>query len=307
VSQACDNIGLTAFEKFFDAATQIGRLRRACYDKLLQHEQDGALPTNGRFIFYELEQDGVVPKAYFKSDGTKRARTPAQNVSDALLDLREVGLIPWDWIIDEMREVSVWRSAKTVLDYVIEATEYARIDCWKGQPAPLTICESRATAGVLNRIAMDYLAPITGTGGQCGGFLVTDVVPLLRGNDRQVLYMGDHEVDGPADQIENNTRRYLEKHAGRSVNWTRIALTQAQVDVNARLLDLVIEKTDMRTRPPRPYKAVECEAVGQVTLEQVLRETLDRLLPEPLEAVLVREAAERETLVRQLRRWRGSR
>jgi hypothetical protein len=293
-----------ATDKFLDVTTQIGRLRQACYDKLLQHERDGAIPTNGRFIFYELEQDGVIPKAYLNGDGTKRARTPAQNISDALLDLREAGLIPWDWIIDETREVSVWRSAKSLLDYIIDATEYARIDCWGDQLAPLTICESRATAGVLNRIGAEYLAPIAGTGGQCGGFLVTDVVPLLHGNSRQALYIGDLEIGGPADQIEDNTRRYLEKHAGRSIDWTRIALTQAQVEANARLLDLVIEKTDRRTKPPRSYNAVECEAVGQVVLEQIFRNVLDRLLPEPLEAVLIREAAERETLISQLRRWR---
>jgi hypothetical protein len=291
-------------ESFFDVATQIGRLRRACYDKLLQHEQDGAIPTNGRFIFYELEQDGVIPKAYLNGDGTKRARTPAQNVADALLKLREAGLIPWNWIIDETREVSIWRSAKSLLDYVIDATEYARIDCWGDQLAPLTICESRATAGVLNRIGAEYLAPITGTGGQCGGFLVTDVTPLLRGNNRQVLYIGDYEIGGPADQIEANTRRYLEKHAGRGIDWVRIALTKAQVEANVRLLDLVIEKTDRRTKPPRPYKAVECEAVGQVVLEQIFRNALDRLLPEPLRTVQVREAAEREVLIRRLHRWR---
>jgi hypothetical protein len=290
-------------EKFFDVTTQIGRLRRACYDKLLQHEQDGAIPTNGRFIFYELEQDGVIPKAYLNADGTKRARTPAQNVADALLGLRKEGLVPWDWIIDETREISLWRSAKSLLDYVIDATEYARIDCWGARPAPLIICESRATKGVLERIAAEYLAPIAPTGGQCGGFLVTDVVPVLRANDREVLYIGDYEIGGPADQIEDNTRRYLEKYAGRGIGWTRIALTKAQVEANARLLDLVIEKTDRRTKPPRRYNAVECEAVGQIVLEQILRDALDRLLPEPLANVVVREAAEREALIRRLRRW----
>ena len=49
---------------FFDPGTMIGRLRRACYEKLREHQRDGALPTNGRFIFYELEQNGVVPKKY---------------------------------------------------------------------------------------------------------------------------------------------------------------------------------------------------------------------------------------------------
>lgn len=286
---------------FFNANTRIGRLRRACYDKLMEHERDGALPTNGRFIFYELEQDGAVPKHLVKADGTKYARTSAQYVSDALLDLRAAGHIPWDWIVDETREVISWRSAGSVREYLIDQVAHARLDCWDGYPAPLVMCEARSTKGVLERIASDYLAPIGATNGQCGGFLVTDVVPLLRGNVRRVLYIGDHEIGGPADQIEDNTRRYLEEHVGRRINWTRVALTQAQVDADPRLLGLVIEKTDRRSKPPRTYKAVECEAVGQATLEQLLRDVLERLLPVSLEDIREQERSERAAAIRWLR------
>jgi hypothetical protein len=58
---------------FFNPNTKIGRLRRASLDKLHEHERDGAIPTNGRFVWYELEQDGVVPKHYLHADGSKPA------------------------------------------------------------------------------------------------------------------------------------------------------------------------------------------------------------------------------------------
>lgn len=283
--------------EFFDPASKIGRLRQACYDLVREHETDGTLPTNGRFLFYELEQRGVVPKKY---EG--KVRTPAQDISDALIDLRQAGMIPWEWIVDETREVTEWQSAATAYEYAMEAAERARIDCWGGEPAPLIICEARSTKGVLERIAGRYLAPITATNGQAGGYLVTDVVPKLRDNDRRVLYIGDHEVGGPGDQIEDNTRRYIESHADRATDWTRIALTQAQVDDDPRLLSLVIDKTDRRSKPPRHYQAVECEAVGQLTLETILREALDQLLPEPLDDVLERQAEERLAVIELLRR-----
>jgi hypothetical protein len=40
-----------------------GRLQQACLDLLRQHERDGAIPTNGRFVFYELEQLGKIPRS----------------------------------------------------------------------------------------------------------------------------------------------------------------------------------------------------------------------------------------------------
>jgi hypothetical protein len=38
--------------------TKRGRIQRVVLDLLDQHEADGGLPTNGRFVFYELEQQG---------------------------------------------------------------------------------------------------------------------------------------------------------------------------------------------------------------------------------------------------------
>jgi hypothetical protein len=134
-------------------ASKAGRLQRACLALLKQHERDGAVPTNGRFLFYELEQQGVIPKAYIDASGRKKARQPAQDISDAMTVLRELGLVPWDWILDETRDVADWRFAVSVYKYVADSVEYARIDCWGGQGAPLIICESRATKGVLERIA----------------------------------------------------------------------------------------------------------------------------------------------------------
>jgi hypothetical protein len=247
---------------------------------------------------------GVIPKAYVDEDGRKLARQPKDDIARALTFLRDEGLVPWWWITDETRSVDDWQFAANVFDYVIEAAQRARIDAWGGKPAPLIICESRATKGVLSRIAGEYLAPITATNGQAGGFLVTDVVPLINDDDREVLYIGDHEVDGPADQIEANTRRYLDKHSSRisfdEATWTRIALTQAQVDANPRLLELVIEKSDSRYKPARKYLAVECEAVGQVVLEQILRDALDARLPEPLVDIREREQEQRDELSRRL-------
>jgi hypothetical protein len=285
-----DDAGLSA------PASKAGKLQRACLALLKQHERDGAISTNGRFLFYELEQQGVIPKAYLDASGRKKARQPAQDISDALTVLRELGLVPWDWILDETRDVADWRFAVSVYKFVADSVEYARIDCWGGQPAPLIICESRATKGVLERIAGEYLCPITATGGQSAGHIVNSIVPLLTGNERDVLYIGDCEVGGPADQIEANTRRRIEQHAGRiftAETWTRVALTIEQVNRRPSLRRLTIDKLDRRCKPPRPYKAIECEAVGQVVLERMLRDRLAALLPEPLADVQVREERQR--------------
>jgi hypothetical protein len=56
-----------------------GRLQRDCLKLLREHERDGSIPTNGRFLFYELEQRGVIPKKYDginPTTGNSYKRTP---------------------------------------------------------------------------------------------------------------------------------------------------------------------------------------------------------------------------------------
>jgi hypothetical protein len=279
--------------------SKAGKLQRASLDLLREHNRKGDIPTNGRFIFYELEQRGVIPKQYDRinpTTGKKLARTPMQDVSDALMHLREIGLVPWEWIEDETRSLTEWRYADTAVDYLLDTIPSARINVWAGEEPPFIICESRATMGVLRGLAYEYLVPITATNGQCGGFIVTDIVPLLRGK-RHVLYIGDYELRGPADQIEQNTKRYIEKHAGRIFEpgeWTKIALTDKQVKANPRLRQLAITKLDKRYKPAKEYEAIECEALGQGVLVRIIRRHLDSLLPQPLDVVGARERRQRE-------------
>ena len=281
--------------------SKAGRVQRVCLEALLAHEARGELPTNGRFIFYELEGLGHVVKP--GPDRKRRTRGwPAgtQDLIDALSELRKRGIVPWDWIADETRTVDRWRYAATVAEFVAASAQHARIDPWAGVPAPLIVIESRSLGGVLRDLAAEYLCPLAPTNGQVGGFLHTDVAPLLVGNDRAVLYLGDRDHQG--DQIEANTRRVLEREADRAIEWRRVAITAEQIA--ERGLE-PIWKTDDRYVPPKSHEAWETEALGQATVVSLVRRALDSLLPEPLEDVQEREAAQREDVQTFLAKWNG--
>jgi hypothetical protein len=84
-------------------------------------------------------------------------------------------------------------------EYATEAIERARIDLWDGKLPPLILFESRAAWDVSRNLCGRYLVPNAPSGGQCNGFLVKEIAPLLKGNQRRVLYVGDCELRGPAD------------------------------------------------------------------------------------------------------------
>jgi hypothetical protein len=275
----------------------LGQMERVALRLLLEHYNDGQIPTNGRFLFYEAEQRSYVRKSK-PEDGKSTYATNTQiasgdlpreqNLTNGHSSLRKKGIIPWSWMVDETRDLYVFQHAITIFNFVRNAVEYARINPWPGEP-PLIICESRSLAGVLYPLAQDYLCDIASTNGQCGGFLHTDLVPALADNDRIVLYLGDWDISG--HQIENNTRSVLEKETGRWIDWTRIAITQEQID--ERGIEPVWKK-DGRYHPAKTHFAYETEALGQGEITRLVREPLDDLLlPVRLEDVKERERVQR--------------
>ena len=276
--------------------TKAGRLQRACLRLLLEHEATGAIPTSIRFLFYELLDQGVIPKVYRDKTGAEKKRTPSQDISDAVTVLRELDshAIPWGWIVDETRTLEEWRYAESVQSYVEEVLPVARIDLWGGEPPPLILCESRSLAGVLRDIAQDYLCPIAATNGQAGGFLHTEVAPLVAGpGGRRVLYLGDLDLSG--GHIEANTRTVLEGYG--ELEWEKVAITDVQVQVRESAFP-VKTKLDYRFKPARAFDAVETEALGQARIMELLKERLEAAVPEPLTEVLRREEQQR-VLVRE--------
>jgi hypothetical protein len=255
-----------------------------------QHESNGMLPTSGHFLYYELESLGYISKVTLERTDGKKGRRPDQNLIDALTELREAGKIPWNAIVDESRSLEDYTgTSKSIRDWTIDVLERREIDIWKGS-APLILCESRSLVGVLRPIVITYRALITSTNGQANGFLRTDVAPFAK---HKVGYFGDLDLSG--GHIEQNTRKVLG-----ALDWERLAITDAQVR-KYRLTR--IQKYDKRTKST--HDAVETEALGQERITRILREWLERRLPEPLDGVLERERVVRERFRKQLRKLKG--
>jgi hypothetical protein len=269
--------------------SKIGALRDLLFALLQEHERDSTIPTNARFLFYELVQRGELSKE------RKGVRRPDQDLHDALTDLREQARIPWHWIVDETRSLDSYTGHATVKQGVLHALRWIALDPWAASRAPLVLTESRSLAGVLRSVAGDYRVRIAATNGQCGGFLRTGIAPELRPDDR-VIYLGDLDLSGSQDRGQYPARSFEREITG-ALRWERLALMPEQV----REHDLpVIVKHDHRYKDGRAHEAVETEAISQRVLVEILRAHLDELLPEPLAGVCDRERRQRTAVSRRL-------
>lgn len=276
--------------------TKSGKLQRICFELLREHRRDGdeGIPTNSRFLNYELMQRGVIIKS-----SEKGKRRGDQNTHDALTHLRENGIVPWLWLTDESRTPNYNPSWDSLSEWATTSVEWIRLNPWGRRP-PRVLTESRAVAGVLRNLAGEFRVHVFPTGGQCGGYLRTVIAPQLQPGD-DTFYVGDWDLAG--GQIEANTRVVLEREIRGELNWKRIALTEEQVD-QYKLRKWVITKIDRRykDRSRGTHRAVEAEALGQKRIIRIVRDQLNALLPEPLADVLEREAQQRTAMRRLLRR-----
>jgi len=293
---------------FFSLQTAIGALRLALMRRYVAHFRRQELPTNGRFLWYELEDERVVDKTKARGHPGVKGRGIDQTLNGALTDLRERGLVPWSAIADETRSLTNYRGYRSTLEGALDRLDGVGLDPWLlgGALAPLILCESRSLAGVLQGLAGEYRCLITSTNGQTAGHLHTEVAPVLSplsderaagiAGPRPVLYLGDWDHQG--GQIEANDRKVLAAYPGYDEDaWERVALTDVQV--RSRGLTPIL-KYDERYVPRRAHPAVETEALGQGLIVALLRERLEFLLPVPLADVQVREREERAELRRRL-------
>ncbi len=253
--------------------TKAARIRRMVHELLLEKDAAGEIPTNSRFIYYELVQRGDATKPTRPGKRREKGWPPGEvDIANGILWLRDKEHIPWAWITDESRQLTSWKCANTVADYLRDTLPQVTINPWAPDPPPLILCESRAAAGVLQKAAMNYCCSITGTGGFCNGFLRTKVAPTMKG--RQVLYLGD--LDRSGNDMEAKHREFLG-----DVPWCRLAMTEKQAKKSEP-----IWKQDKRDG--KWQEAWEVESLGQHQLVKIVTAALDKMLPEPLERVLER-------------------
>ena len=124
--------------------SKIAALRDLVVALVQEHERAGTIPTNARFLFYELVQRGQISK---ERTGARRSD---QNLHDALTDVREDGRVPWSYIVDETRSFENYSGYPSFLDGVLAQLPFINLDCWRGD-IPVILTESRSLAGVLRR------------------------------------------------------------------------------------------------------------------------------------------------------------
>jgi hypothetical protein len=180
-----------------------------------------AEPITGRGVGYKLFTAGMI---------ASMSVNEMQKVYRLLRIARERGDIPWEWIVDETRElerVSTWSNTASYARAV--ATSYRR-DFWDQQPVRVEVWSEKGTIRGVLKPVLDHFAVGFRVGhGFTSATALNDVAKDGDGRDLIVLYIGDLDPSGMF-MSERDLPKRLDEYGGGHVKLRRIALTPDQAE-----------------------------------------------------------------------------
>jgi hypothetical protein len=260
-------------------------------------------PATVRAVCYQL----FVRK---QIDAMSKANT--NRVSRQLVFAREEGIIPWDWIVDETRDLERRPSWANPEQYIRVVQRSYRRDRWAQQPRRVEIWSEKGTVrGTVAPILDEYGLGFRVMHGYGSATILHDVAEgsIVDRQPLTVLYVGDWDPSG-LHMSEVDLPRRLTAYGG-AVDLRRIALTiEDTADASLPSFD-----ADDKQRDPRwawfvdhyGDRCWELDALSPVVLrervEDAVQAYIDATAWERCAAV---EAAERDSLRDILGKWRAA-
>jgi hypothetical protein len=191
-------------------------LIEAMYDKA-----KAAQPITGRGIGYKLFTAGLIPSM---------ERPEMRRVYRLLKEAREQGIIPWEWIVDETRElerVSTWADPASYARCV--AQSYRR-DFWDQQPVHILVVSEKGTVrGLLKPVLNHFAVGFQVMHGFSSATTVYDISQDDDGRPLIILYVGDFDPSG-IFMSEVDLPNRFSKYDGDHITLKRIALMREHVN-----------------------------------------------------------------------------
>jgi hypothetical protein len=179
-------------------------------------------PITGRGVGYKLFVAKIIPSM---------SRPEMQKVYRLLKEARERGIIPWEWIVDETRELERTPSWKNKKLFAKDAIRQYRRDFWEQQPSRCEVWSEKGTIrGVLKPVLDRYGVGFRVMHGYGSATAVNEVAAAIDYDDRQLtaLYVGDYDPSG-LHMSEADLPKRLAEYGGHHVEVKRIALIKEQL------------------------------------------------------------------------------
>jgi hypothetical protein len=265
--------------------------RQALYEIVAEQQ-----PMTVRQVFYRAMVKGVVEKT---EDGYR-------TVQRALVEMRRVGVLPYEWISDNTRWMRKPQSHQSLDAAMRDAARLYRKDLWVDADAYVEVwCEKDALAGVLSDITYEFDVPLMVARGFASETYLNEAAMSISQQDRPcyVYHFGDHDPSGveAAKKIQEGLCRLAPKA---EIHFMRAAVTPDQI-AGWNLPTRPTKATDSRFKKWAGGESVELDAIEPDMLRLIAGMCIERHLPrEEMKRLRLIEAGERQTFEEFAEAWR---
>jgi hypothetical protein len=254
-------------------------------------------PQTVRQVFYAATVRGAVSKV---------EREYQKTIVRLLVDMREHGDVPFEWLADNTR----WQrkpSSFTGIEHCLNScAENYRRNLWATMPVYVEVwCEKDALAGVLLEETKIYDVPLMVAKGYASLTFIHAAAKAIeaKGKPAFIYHFGDLDPSGvdAARDIEAKLRRYA---PGAEIHFQRPAVTREQVE-QWNLPSRPTKQTDTRAKKFGSGTSVELDAIPADKLRALVRECIERHVDQhQLKVLKIAEESERN-LFREIARIRA--
>ena len=191
--------------------------------------------------------------------------------------LRERGIVPFSWIVDNVRSTIKPSSWSGMSDYVDSVRECYRKNFWAMLPEyGHVIVEKDAIAGTIAPVTRKYdmdLSPIRGYVSLSFANEIADVWDEIE-KPIHAYYLGDFDASG--FDLERDLRAKLERYCHRSFEWGRLAVN-CEDFANFDLIPLKPKKSDRRYCTFVRKHGSECAELDAIPATELRRRVEDAI------------------------------
>jgi len=256
--------------KIIDAGFRSKNLLLACVAAKIALDEN---PLTLRGLMYRIVSAGWLPST---------DREHYTRLGRIMTTLREKGLVPFPWIVDNVRSTIKPSSWSGLNDFVETVQGGYRKDFWAGLPDYChVVVEKDAIAGTLAPVTRDYdvaLSPIRGYVSLSFAHEIADTWNRIE-KPITAYYLGDFDASG--FDLERDLRAKLDRYCKRPFTWQRLAVNKADF-ADFDLIPLKPKKSDRRYKAfirEHGRECAELDALPPTELRRRVKEAIERHIP----------------------------
>jgi hypothetical protein len=197
--------------------------------------------------------------------------------------LREAGVVPFSWIVDNVRETIKPSSWSGLSDYIDTVQEAYRKDFWAQLPEYVHVfVEKDAIAGVLAPVTRKYDVALSPIRGYVSLSFAHEIGEAWGDIEKPITgyYLGDFDPSG--FDLERDLRDKLTRYCGRRFHWKRLAVHAGDFQ-EYDLIPLEPKAKDKRARAfikEHGRHCAELDALPATELRQRVRSAIEGHIPQ---------------------------